>query len=80
MSYSDRVAKLPGKRIPWFVSDVTRKDWNWLLNTAVYGHLFDQASEEDVESLRIMGRRWKEYEKQGKWQYEGEWKHDERCS
>lgn len=34
-----------GKRIPWFVSDVTRKDWSWLLNTMVYGHLFPSASE-----------------------------------
>lgn len=50
--------------------------WFWLtprlLNTAVYGHLFDQASDDEVESLRIMGRRWKEYERQGKWKYEGE--------
>ena len=59
-----------GKKIPWFVSDVTKQDWNWLLNTCVYGHLFPDASEEEIESLRILGRRWKQYEKEGKWKYE----------
>ncbi|KAF8478797.1 DUF89-domain-containing protein [Gautieria morchelliformis] len=59
-----------GKRFAWFVSDVTRKDWNWLLNTMVYGHLFPGASELEVETLRRMGLRWKQYEKEGKWVYE----------
>lgn len=48
-----------GKRYPWFVSDVTRKDWSWLLNTMVYGQLFPKASEEELESLRRLGARWK---------------------
>ena len=48
-----------GKRFAWFVSDVTRKDWDWLLNTMVYGDLFKGASEVERESLRRMGRRWK---------------------
>jgi damage-control phosphatase, subfamily III len=34
-----------GKRFAWFVSDVTRKDWNWLMNSMVYGQLFPGASE-----------------------------------
>ncbi|KIY73593.1 DUF89-domain-containing protein [Cylindrobasidium torrendii FP15055 ss-10] len=59
-----------GKRYPWFVSDVTRKDWEWLLNVMVYGHLFPKATEQENESLRKMGRRWKQYEKEGKWVYE----------
>lgn len=59
-----------GKRIPWFVSDVTRKDWSWLLNTMVYGQLFPSASETDIESLRRMGQRWKQYERDGIWTYE----------
>ncbi|KAH7886049.1 hypothetical protein F5I97DRAFT_2025412 [Phlebopus sp. FC_14] len=59
-----------GKRYPWFVSDVTRKDWNWLLNTMVYGHLFPKATEAERESLRRLGARWKEYEKDGRWVYE----------
>ena len=48
-----------GKRYPWFVSDVTKKDWEWLLNTLVYGHLFPHASEAEIESLRRLGDRWK---------------------
>ncbi|KAK7058502.1 Hairy/enhancer-of-split with YRPW motif protein 2 [Paramarasmius palmivorus] len=59
-----------GKRYPWFVSDVTKKDWNWLLNTMVYGHLFPNASDQELESLRRLGARWKQYEKEGKWVYE----------
>ena len=48
-----------GKRYPWFVSDVTKKDWEWLLNSMVYGQLFPKASEVEVESLRRLGARWK---------------------
>lgn len=59
-----------GKRLPWFVSDVTRKDWDWLLNIMKYGSLFPEASEEERESLRVLGRRWKQYEAEGKWVYE----------
>ncbi|CED85184.1 Uncharacterized conserved protein [Phaffia rhodozyma] len=59
-----------GKRLPWFVSDVTKKDWDWLLNSCVYGQLFPEASQVEMESLRIMGNRWKQYEKEGKWVYE----------
>jgi len=59
-----------GKRYPWFVSDVTKKDWNWLLNSMVYGHLFPKATDTEMESLRRLGLRWKEYEREGKWVYE----------
>ena len=48
-----------GKRYPWFVSDVTKNDWEWLLNTMVYGQLFPNASDVELESLRRLGRRWK---------------------
>lgn len=48
-----------GKRYPWFVSDVTKKDWNWLLNTMVYGQLFDKASDQELRSLKKLGMRWK---------------------
>lgn len=48
-----------GKRYPWFVSDVTMKDWAWLLNTMNYGHLFPKATPDEMESLRRMGKRWK---------------------
>ncbi|KAJ7293048.1 hypothetical protein C8J57DRAFT_1428964 [Mycena rebaudengoi] len=59
-----------GKRFAWFVSDVTRKDWEWLLNTMVYGQLFPKATDVELESLRRLGQRWKQYEKEGKWVYE----------
>ena len=48
-----------GKRYPWFVSDVTKKDWEWLLNTMVYGQLFPKATDVELESLRRLGTRWK---------------------
>ncbi|PWN48653.1 DUF89-domain-containing protein [Violaceomyces palustris] len=59
-----------GKRFAWFVSDVTRKDWDWLLNSMVYGSLFPHGTDAELASLKQMGQRWKEYEKQGKWVYE----------
>jgi len=59
-----------GKRFAWFVSDVTRKDWDWLLNSCVYGHLFPEATEVELASLHKMGQRWKQYEREGKWVYE----------
>lgn len=48
-----------GKRYPWFVSDVTKKDWEWLLNTMCYGQLFPKATDPELESLRRLGKRWK---------------------
>jgi hypothetical protein len=36
----------------------------------VYGHLFHEASDEELASLKKMGQRWKQYEKEGKWVYE----------
>ncbi|KLO15019.1 DUF89-domain-containing protein [Schizopora paradoxa] len=59
-----------GKRFAWFVSDVTRKDWDWLLNMMVYGDLFKNASDAELESLRRLGKRWKQYVAEGKWIYE----------
>jgi len=59
-----------GKRFAWFVSDVTRNDWSWLLNSMVYGHLFTDRTEDELASLKRLGERWKQYEKEGKWIYE----------
>jgi hypothetical protein len=59
-----------GKKIPWFVSDVTKRDWDWILNSMVYGQLFEEATEAEWDSLRTLGHRWKQYEKEGKWRYE----------
>lgn len=53
-----------------FVSDVTRKDWQWLLNSLVYGHLFPTATEAELASLKQLGKRWKAYEEDGRWTYE----------
>jgi len=36
----------------------------------VYGHLFPKATDQELSSLKKLGLRWKEYEKQGKWVYE----------
>lgn len=36
----------------------------------VYGHLFPDASDEELASLHKMGQRWKQYEREGKWIYE----------
>ncbi|KAH9442596.1 hypothetical protein Pst134EA_031754 [Puccinia striiformis f. sp. tritici] len=63
-------SEVPWQRFAWFVSDVTRKDWNWLLNSMVYGHLFTDRTEDELASLKRLGERWKQYEKEGKWVYE----------
>lgn len=49
---------------------MTRKDWDWLLNISTYGHLFAEASEDEHASLKMMAKRWKQYEKEGKIAYE----------
>ncbi|CAL1694509.1 unnamed protein product [Somion occarium] len=67
--YAEQV-RFHGKRYPWFVSDVTKKDWSWLLNSMVYGHLFPMATDQEKETLKRLGLRWKQYENEGKWVYE----------
>ncbi|KDN53628.1 DUF89-domain-containing protein [Tilletiaria anomala UBC 951] len=59
-----------GKRLPWFVSDVTRKDFDWLINTMVYGSLFPNGTDAELASLKSLGQRWQSYVRQGKWIYE----------
>ena len=58
MGFASQV-RFHGKRYPWFVSDVTKKDWEWLLNSMVYGHLFPDVTEIERESLKSLGERWK---------------------
>ena len=36
----------------------------------VYGSLFPSGTDDQVASLKQMGQRWKNYEKQGQWVYE----------
>ncbi|KIP11102.1 hypothetical protein PHLGIDRAFT_490483 [Phlebiopsis gigantea 11061_1 CR5-6] len=69
MGFASQV-RFHGKRYPWFVSDVTKKDWEWLLNSMVYGRLFPDVTEIERESLKSLGERWKEYERNGTWIYE----------
>jgi damage-control phosphatase, subfamily III len=59
-----------GKRFAWFVSDVTKADWSWLLNSMMYGSLFPSASDSQIASLRQLAKRWKGYETSGQWVYE----------
>jgi hypothetical protein len=59
-----------GKRFAWFVSDVTRKDWDWLLNSMMYGSLFPDGSDAELASLKQLATRWKGYENEGQWIYE----------
>lgn len=49
---------------------MTKKDWQWLLNSMTYGHLFHGFSQNEMASLKHMGERWKQYEREGKWIYE----------
>ena len=56
--------------VSYVVSRTDRLDKR-LLNSCVYGHLFGDASPAEVETLSMMGHRWKQYEKEGKWKYEG---------
>ncbi len=51
--------------IPWVGADSEN-------NACVYGHLFSEASDAEMATLRVMGHRWKQYEREGKWKYEGE--------
>lgn len=52
------------------MSDVTRKDWDWLLNSMMYGSLFPNGSDAELASLKQLAVRWKNYEREGKWIYE----------
>jgi len=59
-----------GKRFAWFVSDVTRQDFDWILQVSYYGHLFTGHSDNEMASLKKMAQRWKQYVAEGKWIYE----------
>lgn len=49
---------------------MTKKDWDWLLNNMCYGNLFPNASAVEMQALRMLAQRWKQYERDGKWIYE----------
>lgn len=49
-----------GKLIPWFVSDVTVRDFEWIVERMKGSHL---------ESMSICGAGWEAYVRMGKWVY-----------
>lgn len=49
-----------GKTIPWFVSDTTRHDFNWLI---------EQAKCSDHHWMSTCGARWEDYVQTGGWVY-----------
>lgn len=55
------------KSIPWFVSDVLPRDFDWLLSTlAEPSSLFDGLSSEDTQVLQALGARWSIFVADGK--------------
>lgn len=52
--------KFHGKRMPWFVSDVTEQDFGWILDCLV-NHTNSQVAE--------LGSRWQQNLQQGLWSY-----------
>ena len=49
-----------GKRIPWFISDVTASDWQWTLQ---------QLATSSQTELRQLAQRWLQYLSDGVWQF-----------
>jgi len=49
-----------GKKIPWFVSDVTASDWLWSL---------EQLAKSSSVALCQLGQRWLQYLSDGVWQF-----------
>ncbi|OMH82750.1 Protein-glutamate O-methyltransferase [Zancudomyces culisetae] len=59
-----------GKRIPWYVSDVTRADFEWTLECCSNADFFSGNSQ-DILKLIKMGQRWRDqYYKTGVWRFE----------
>ncbi|XP_076782887.1 damage-control phosphatase ARMT1 isoform X6 [Arvicanthis niloticus] len=49
-----------GKTIPWFVSDVTVRDFNWIV---------EHMKSSNLESMSTCGINWETYVRMGKWVY-----------
>ena len=49
---------------------MTAPDFSWIINQMIHGHLFPDATDDQVASLREMGLRWQTYVKEKKWIYE----------
>ena len=52
--------KFHGKRMPWFVSDVTREDFEWSLS---------ELSSNKDNQLAAMAKRWQQHLRDGSWLY-----------
>ncbi|CAG8596835.1 4744_t:CDS:2 [Acaulospora colombiana] len=59
-----------GKQMPWFVSNATQDDWEWLLDALANPRLYPNASLEQTHSLRQIGQRWRAYEQSKQFVYE----------
>ncbi|PVG02996.1 DUF89-domain-containing protein [Serendipita vermifera] len=59
-----------GKQMPWFVSNATQDDWEWLLDALANPRLYPNASLEQTQSLRQIGERWRAYERSRQFVYE----------
>jgi len=57
---------LHAKAIPWFVSDTTPNDFNWLLS-ALKNDFFSSASSDKKLYLEKLSKRWQGYVDNGKW-------------
>lgn len=63
---------LHGKRMPWFVSDVTQVDLMDLIDGFIDGTVWDDLSPADVKELEEAGRYWKNLLDSDKLQYRAE--------
>lgn len=59
-----------GKPFPWLVSNATRPDWDWLLESLCDRKLFPYSTSAERDSLQELGQRWKKYEREGSFVYE----------
>ncbi|CAG8616475.1 16503_t:CDS:2 [Gigaspora margarita] len=55
------------KSFPWFVSDTTLDDFDWLLKTLKSNDFFSSASEIEKSSLKKLVDRWESYITNSKW-------------
>uniref|UniRef100_A0A1D1YII5 Sugar phosphate phosphatase n=1 Tax=Anthurium amnicola TaxID=1678845 RepID=A0A1D1YII5_9ARAE len=62
-----REVHLHAKPIPWFVSDTTRHDFDWLFQTLQSDDFFSSASELEKSSLKKLANRWQSYITNSQW-------------
>jgi len=69
--YASKVV-LHGKRMPWFVSDVTEKDLKDLTQGFINGTVWDNLDSKDTAELKEAGTYWESLLSSGKLEYEAE--------